>query len=1006
VPIVVANQVSQVTDLNVTLNFQHQWLGDLDVFLISPGGKRVELFSDLANNGTLMTNTVLDDQADFSILTGSQPYTGRFMPEGALSEFISESTAGTWLLEVNDDNSSDIGRLLGWSMTMNTLGLAPVTVTLQTSRADKAAFSSNNTITVVIPANQSEVLVSLDAVDNALLDGTTTVTIEAISASASDFGLDSDTVDVTDAETMNLALFKTSVFENAGPGAVIGKLTRGNTDISLPYTVMLTSSNTNKLTVPASVTIPANKSSVTFPMNAIDNNIIDGNTLVTVTAMAPAYGADVTALVNVLDLEPVLKLSTSTPTVAENLGSFTVVVERQDQADLSLPMTVTLTTGAGLTVPATVTIPANNTSVSFEVSVLDNSILDGARSVTIHAAAGSITDGDLVVTITDHETLTINASKTTFLENAGGTASTGTVTRSNTGDLSQALLVTLTSSDTTEATVPATVTIPAGQASVSFQITAVNDPAVDGAQNVTVTATAASFVDGTIGLVVEDHEPPVISGPDAATSVSRPTISWNALAGAIRYDVWISNLSSGVDQIVRKIDVPTNSFVPPENLGIGQYRVWVRAINSEEVAGFWSVGKDFFVNTPPVITSPSPAVIIANSSFPTITWSAVPDATKYELWVNNLTTKRARVIYLAGTSALTTTSYTTPLEMPSGTYKIWVRALNAQGEAGLWSVGVVHTVLAPPAISQPIGGGTFDRTPTFSWTAVTGATNYDLWVGDAKTGAVAIRNQFIKATTFTALQDIAVGDYKVWVRAQSGNSYSSWSQVTRFSVGLPPAITSAKLVGNPARAQFAWTTIAGTEKYELRVTNKTTSVLVFQKTAIITTAYTHNATLPAGTYRVWVRAVSTMGEVTTWSSPVDLVIASAAESFEADGSGQSAILTSAFPKAMSIENESPIESPEAVVEDTLSVAEARVVVNDIDVLDVPAAIADPAIPSVDVTEAEFDAVMAEWQSADWWIEPADSSDRNDMKSVTALAASIGLFVHRGKDSEDRRKKRF
>lgn len=1013
VPIVVPNQVSQVTDLNVTLNFQHQWLGDLDVYLISPGGRRVELFTDLTNNGTLMTNTVLDDQADFSILTGSQPYTGRFMPEGKLSDFIMESTAGTWLLEINDDNSSDIGRLLSWSMTMKTLGLAPVTVTLQTSDANKADFSSNSTITVVIPANQSELLVPLDAIDNTLLDGTTTVTIAAISTNVTDFGLDSDTVDVTDFETMSLGLFKSSVFENAGPGAISGKLTRGNTDISLPYTVMLTSGNTGKLTVPASVMIPANSSSVTFPINAVDNNIIDGDTLVTLTASAPAYGADVEAVVTVLDVEPVLKLSTATPTVAENLGVFTVVVERQYQADLSLPMTVALTAGAGLSVPATVTIPANSPGVSFDVTVLDNALLDGTRTSTINATASGITAGNLAVTITDHETLSIIATKTTFLENAGNNASVGTVTRSNTADLSQALLVTLTSSDTTAATVPATVTIPAGQASVTFPINAVNDPLLDGPQNLTITAKATSFVDGTIAITVEDHEPPVISGPTALTSVSRPKITWNALDGALRYDVWISNISSGVSQIVRNINVPTNEFVPPENLGIGTYRVWVRAIDQQENPGFWSVARDFYVNTPPVITSPTQTAGLANGTFPTIIWSAVPDATRYELWVNNLTTNRQRVIYLTGANALSTTSYVSTENLSSGTYKIWVRALNAQGEAGLWSAAVVSTVLAAPAITQPVGGGTFDTTPTFSWNAVTGATSYDLWVSDAKTTTELIRNKFVKTTSFTALQDLPVGDYRVWVRAQSGTSFSAWSPVTLFSVGLPPKLTTARLVGTPARAQFAWTTIAGTEKYELQVRNKATNEIVISQTALTTTTYTHSSTLPAGTYRVWVRAVSTMGEITAWSTPVDLVVASMDGAIESFPALPSTMLTAAVPGVTLPQNESRIDQPDAVVGVISTMIDGGSIVDKkmIDEGEPVAVTVDFGIPSVmippvAVTDADFDAVMAEWQSADWWIETSESSEQNELKSATALVAGLGLVVRRGSDSEERRKKRF
>ncbi|MEJ7594549.1 MAG: RsmE family RNA methyltransferase [Planctomycetaceae bacterium] len=439
---------------------------------------------------------------------------------------------------------------------------------------------------------------------------------------------------------------------------------------------------------------------------------------------------------------------------------------------------------------------------------------------------------------------------------------------------------------------PATVTIPAGQSSITFFIDAVNDPGLDGPQNVAITATSAGYVSGTVGVTVLDHEPPVLTGPTATTPSSKPTITWNALPGALRYDVWVTNLTAGIAQIVRDIDVPTNSFVPPENLGIGRYRVWVRAIGNLEVAGFWSKGRDFFINTPATITSPAPTTIIAGSSFPTITWSAIPDAVKYEVWVNNLTTGQFLVINRTGTAALSTTSYVSTENLPSGTYRIWVRGLNSSGEAGLWSAPTTHTVLAPPVITQPLGGGTFDTTPTLSWTAITGATSYDVYVADAKTKVVVLRNKFVTTTAYTATKDIAVGEYQWWVRAQSGNSYSAWSAPSTFSIGLPPKITSVRTVGTPAKPQFSWTTIAGTERYELSVNNKATTLRVIYETNLTTTTYTSPTILPAGTYRVWVRAVSTMGETTAWSTAVDLVIAASELRQDSVDSAQTTILAS------------------------------------------------------------------------------------------------------------------
>ena len=48
---------------------------------------------------------------------------------------------------------------------------------------------------------------------------------------------------------------------------------------------------------------------------------------------------------------------------------------------------------------------------------------------------------------------------------------------------------------------------------------------------------------------------------------------------------------------------------------------------------------------------------------------------------------------------------------------------------------------------------------------------------------------------------------------------------------------------------------------------------VIRLTALTATSYTSPATLQAGTYRAWVRAVSTSGEVSLWSGSFDFTVA-------------------------------------------------------------------------------------------------------------------------------------
>jgi subtilisin-like proprotein convertase family protein len=1005
-PISVPNQASGITDLNVSVNFQHDFLADLDVYLISPSGTRVKLFADILSTSTQMTGTIFDDQASASILSGTGTFTGRFLPEELLSRFNNESPVGTWLLEVTDDNTSHFGRLQGWSMTMTTMGLQAATVVIRSSDVSKAAFQGSATKTVVIPANQSEILVPLDAVDNNILDGDTEVTISAISVDVAGLGLGDDKVIVTDKETLDLAVSTSSVSEAVVPSTITGTVTRRNTDISLPYTVAISSSHPGRLSVSsATVTIPAGQSAMDFPITVHDNSIVDGDVIVTLTATVPEYGDPVTADVTVLDYEPALVLSTSTPTVAENAGTFVAKVSRLgiDDSDRSIPLIVNLSAGPGLTVPATVTIPSGLSEMTFSVGIIDNALLDGNRSSSITASKNFYTLGTLAIAITDYESVTITLNKSSFLENAGSKAAIATVRRSDTGNLGQSLLVALESSDATELRVPASITIPAGLASVTFFVEAVDDSDIDGAKSVTITASVVEYVTGTATVVVQDHEPVVLTGPNAQTTTSRPTISWNAIAGTLRYDVWIDNLSTGVSQLLRNINVPTNSYVPPENLGIGRYRVWVRAIDQLEQAGFWSAARDFYISTRPTITSPQENLPLVGGAFPTIVWSAVPDATKYELWVDNITNGRVRVIYRAGTSALSTTSYVSTEGLGSGTYQIWVRALNTKGEAGFWSAAVTTKVVASPVVLQPADEGTFDRTPTFTWTAITGATNYDVWIANSKNNDVVFRDKFVRTTSFTATKDMAFGNYQIWVRAQNGDSFGVWSAAKAFSVGLPPQITSVKTVGTPAKPRFDWTGIAGTDRYELWVNNEN-NVRVLHKSDLTDTTYTSPTTLAKGTYRVWIRAVSTMGEVTAWSSPVDLIIAwselqkdSASlvyVSSKSTFSESDRQLTTGGFLNVSAEVQEPEPTALAVDEVTAAIKPPG---ND-------TAISMNPVESAQKFAIDHDTVMSELPLADWWAEDSEPSRDNQIHSAAALATTAGLVVRRKQKSEDRRKR--
>jgi len=225
--ITVPSQTSRISDVNVTFSLTHGWLADLDIYLVSPNGTRVELVTDLNNNQTFMTDTTFNDQATGGILAGAAPFTGNFRPEGSLGAMNGLNPSGVWTLEITDDNQFDFGTLLSWSMQIQTAGLASLTVQLAIG-GDPNEISLQTT--VVIPANQSEIFIPLNAIDDSLLDGTQTATVTATSINATGYLLGGDSVQVTDQETLTFTVDRTTVSEAAGAGAVIGTLKRFNTD--------------------------------------------------------------------------------------------------------------------------------------------------------------------------------------------------------------------------------------------------------------------------------------------------------------------------------------------------------------------------------------------------------------------------------------------------------------------------------------------------------------------------------------------------------------------------------------------------------------------------------------------------------------------------------------------------------------------------------------------------------------------------------------------------------
>jgi ELWxxDGT repeat protein len=265
-----------------------------------------------------------------------------------------------------------------------------------------------------------------------------------------------------------------------------------------------------------------------------DDGKVEGDEYFSINLISPTGGATIgtqnSATVTIVDNDTVPQLSVtfdrSVISETAGTGAATGTVTRAVAAATPLVVTLASSDTTEATVPQQVTIAAGQTSATFSIEAIDDTIIDGTQPVTITATPINPGTNDPLTTgkatanleVTDNESPILSLTIDREIIAETGTA-TATVTRNT--NTSTELVVTLTSNDTTEATVPQTVTIPIGQTSVTFAVSGVNDGISDGSQPATITAAASGFVSGIKAISVSDIDVPdlVITKLDPALPI-------------------------------------------------------------------------------------------------------------------------------------------------------------------------------------------------------------------------------------------------------------------------------------------------------------------------------------------------------------------------------------------------------------------------------------------------------------------------------------------------------
>ncbi len=519
-----------------------------------------------------------------------------------------------------------------------------------------------------------------------------------------------------------------------------------------------------------------------------------------------------------------------------------------------------------------------------------------------------------------------------------------------------------------------TMALPLGR--YTYTVLAVNQPEAGTGQT---TAYSTTSLETTFTVA----EPPVVTGPDATTFLSRPVITWTnppRNGSGVLSDVMIRRVQgSSTVSVLYRGNVSGTSFRVPTDLELGSYVVYVRTHSAVDPATVsqWSIAKSFRVTVVPTLIGPSGRTPDAT---PTLTWRGVLGGQTYQLEVRSLS-KNVVAYNLSGINAL---SYTIPSDLPIGRYQFRVQARTAFGELSEWSEPTSFQVVAPPVLSGP-GASTFDATPSFTWTDMTGfvggvtsaISSYEFLLDFVPAAGVPDVTYPVVTRTinsYTIPSNLPNGLYRAQVRAKTADTTSDFSTILEFYVGGRPVVNLVNSTGTTTDTTptISWKPVDGASGYDIFIALASNpNVAIVQRSGIGATSFTTPVVLAKGEYRVWVRAVNagngqfsdrSEGAATTFR------IVDASDAIEYSFGGNY-VLTSNGIGDSEMTSQSTISMLPSVVfgsAQSLNFIAEQTVDSEITVEAGASSMTEPVAVVSEETAPQTDEILSQWDEQKWW----------------------------------------
>jgi Concanavalin A-like lectin/glucanases superfamily/Domain of unknown function DUF11/IPT/TIG domain/Ig-like domain CHU_C associated/G8 domain len=607
------------------------------------------------------------------------------------------------------------------------------------------------------------------------------------------------------------------------------------------FTPTITPSGPTSFCEPGSVTLTSSAANSYqwhldgAPINGANSQslVVSASGSYTVTATASG-GCTGTSAPAVVEVTPAAIANITAPSSVNAGASAQAEVLAQANATYDWNITNgTITAGESTNV---VTFTAGSSgSVTLSVVVTVNGTCTDTSSVSISIAGTGTQQADFSVTKSAPSTVEVSSSLTytIVVSNSGPAASSATII-----DTFPAGITVNSVSDgpwtctTSSAQMVCTGSLAAGGSNTIVVNTTSPGSVATITNNVTVDATlddpnaANDFASATTEITAAPTlcpsvPPSLLSPANNATVTSPASFSWSGVDGATSYEVWIS--SGGTTSLAGTTGTTSLSHA----VASGTHTWFVIARLGEGCSALTSASRTFIVeessacgaNGTPQLTAPS-ANTSTTSPVP-FSWTAVPQAIGYRLWI--IAEGGAPQDIGTTDGAITLTA-----SVPAGTIGAFVDALFG-GCPATRSATVTFEVTAPDPCasrtaatpSSPANNSTINSSSVeFSWGAANNATSYRLWAS-VDGGAAEV----LGTTTETSLREVLErGEVIWWVESLYNGCASTESQRVRFLIPAvadcgttkPELLAPAKnSTTSNASVTFAWSAVANAIGYEL-----------------------------------------------------------------------------------------------------------------------------------------------------------------------------------------------